>query len=62
MPKNIQKQINFITRLILKGKLDGAFRFWPMTISKTLFDYTDGAVNLDITKYCEKGWNKPQKE
>lgn len=55
MPKNIQKQINFITRLILKGKLDGAFRFWPMTISKTLFDYTDGAVNLDITKYCEKG-------
>ena len=55
MPKNIQKQINFITRLILNGKLDGSFRFWPMTIAKTLFDYTDGAIDLDITKYCEKG-------
>lgn len=55
MPKNIQKQVNFITRLILNGKLDGSFRFWPMTIAKTLFDYTDGAIDLDITKYCEKG-------
>lgn len=55
MPKNIQKQINFITRLILNGKLNGGFRFWPMTIANTLSEYTDGAISLDITKYCERG-------
>lgn len=55
MPKNIQKQVNYIARRILEGKLIGAFRFWPMTIAKTLYQYTNGAINLDLTRHCEKG-------
>lgn len=55
MPKNILKQVNFIAKKILKGELGEEFRFYPTKISKTLFRYTNGIVNINLTKYCEKG-------
>lgn len=54
MPYNTQKQIDTIVNLILTSKLQGPFRFWPIRVAKTLYDYSEGLINPDITKYCKK--------
>ncbi|MCM1002985.1 MAG: hypothetical protein NC408_01440 [Candidatus Gastranaerophilales bacterium] len=61
MPRNIQKQINFIARQIINGTLSGRFRFWPMSIAKTLFFHTHGAIDLDLTKHCKQGLEDTEK-
>ena len=58
MPFNTNKQINFVADMILKEKLGGPFRYWPVQVSETLNEYTDGKIKPDVTKYCQKEYKK----
>lgn len=60
MPYNTQKQIDFVSQLILKGKIDGPLRFWPIKVAQTLTEYTGGAIAPDVTEYALKELHKSQ--
>lgn len=54
MPYNTQKQIQTIADYILKGRMDSMYRFWPIKVAQTLNDYTNGAINPDVSEYAKK--------
>lgn len=54
MPYNTQKQILQITEYILDGKLGTTYDFWPIEVAKTLEEYSQGAIKLDISEYCKR--------
>lgn len=54
MPYNTQKQILQIGDLILQGRIAGDCKDWPIRIATTLYKYSEGKINPDITSYCRK--------
>ena len=61
MPYNTQKQIKFLSDLILQGDLPDIYKEWPIKIARSLYDYTDGKINVDVSSYCKKMANKANK-
>lgn len=58
MRYNIQKQILTIGNYILQDRLDSMYRFWPIKVAQTINDYSNGAINPDISKYVKKALEK----
>ena len=54
MPYNTQKQIQTIANYILEGRMDCMYRFWPIKVAQTLNEYTNGAINPDVSEYAKK--------
>lgn len=54
MKENTIKQINYISDKLLKGKAHDYLRYWPLKVSKTLNEYTQGELAPDVTEYCKK--------
>lgn len=54
LPYNIQKQLDFLANLILKGELEGDIEMFPIKVSKTLACYTGRAITPDYEEYCQK--------
>ena len=54
MKENTIKQINYISDKLLKGKAHDYLRYWPLKVSKTLEEYTQGELAPDVTEYCKK--------
>lgn len=52
--ENTKKQIDFISDKLLKRKIDDYLRYWPLKVSKTLNEYTEGKISPDVTEYCQK--------
>ncbi len=62
MPYNTQKQIDYISRLILEDRIDGDdMRLWPIRVAKTLREYTGGLIDIDLRQYSKKALKKSQK-
>ena len=51
---NTQRQMDMISKYILSGKLPEVFNFYPIKTAKTLYDYTNGLMNIDVSSYCKK--------
>ena len=49
-----QKQMDLISQYILNGNLPAEYNFYPIKTSRLLYQYSDGAINLDIKNYCKK--------
>lgn len=54
MIKNEQRQINQISRFILNNDVSEEAFYYPIDVAKTLSESTDGKINPDVSKYCEK--------
>jgi len=54
MIKNEQRQINQIAKYILKNDVTEEALYYPIDVAKTLSESTDGKINPDVSKYCEK--------
>lgn len=61
MPYNTQKQVNFLADLILTGEIPEMYKEWPIKIARSLYDYTDGKINVDVSSYCKKVADKAGK-
>lgn len=61
MRPNLQKQVNMITPMLLKGDYSQGFELWPIKIAEKLYRYTNGFINLDIDKYCKDEIKKHSK-
>lgn len=54
MPKNIQKQLDVVAKNILKGNLSDKFIPYPINVAENIVRESEGAINPDVTDYCEK--------
>lgn len=54
MVYNTQKQMDLISHYILSGNLPEEFNFYPIKTAKTLYDYTNGLIDIDVSSYCKK--------
>ena len=62
MPYNTQKQIDYISKLILEDRIEGEdLRLWPIRVAKTLKEYTDNRIDLNLKSYCQRAQAKSQK-
>lgn len=57
MTKNIQKQFDVVTKLILEGKVEDNFRLWPLNMTELLDKISLGKLKIDISKYIENQKN-----
>ena len=60
MSYNLQKQIDYISKFILNGKLDDEYKYWPIKISRLLYNYSEGKLNPNASDYCKKLAKKSQ--
>ena len=54
MIKNEPRQINQIARFILNNEVSEEASYYPMDVARTLAKITDGKINPDVSKYCDK--------
>ena len=54
MIENMQKQMDIITNEILKKNLIGNFRFYPLLIAHKFKEFSQGKINLNLTRYAEE--------
>ena len=54
MIRNEKRQINQIASYILRNDVTEEALYYPMDVAKTLSESTDGKINPDVSKYCEK--------
>lgn len=59
---NTQKQIDYISKLILSGKLESDLMDWPIKVAKTLTYYTHGLIKIDTSAYAIKALRKAKKQ
>lgn len=59
---NTQKQIDYISKLILSGKLESDLMDWPIKVAKTLTYYTHGLIKIDTSAYEQKAMRKAEKQ
>ena len=53
MIKNTEKQLQFIGNKILDGTLPSELFDYPIAFSKTLYNYSGGLINPDLSNYIE---------
>lgn len=54
MTKNAKKQVSYISRFILNGTLATSCKHWPIETSKTMYDLSEGKININTKPYCKK--------
>jgi hypothetical protein len=62
MPYNAQKQLLQISDLILHGRISSEYKDYPIKIASTLYEYSDGKIDVDITSYAQKASKKYSKD
>lgn len=55
MPEYTQAQIDLVTQHILDGKTIDALRTYPLYVAENLYKQSEGKIDINIDKYCEKG-------
>lgn len=54
MITNMQKQMDIITNEIIKKRLVGNFRFYPLIIARKFKEISNNTINLDIVAYVKE--------
>ena len=62
LKRNTEKQVKMVANKIVKDQMAPEYRFYPMEVSRTLKQYTDGKINPNISEYCEKMIEKSDKQ
>ena len=62
MPYNAKKQLLQISDLILHGRISSEYKDYPIKIASTLYELSDGKIDVDITSYAQKASKKYTKE
>lgn len=60
MKINTQRQMDMISQYILNGSLPAEFGFYPVKTSRTLYNYSDGKINVNVENYCKKALAKSE--
>ena len=62
MPYSTQKQILQISDLILQNRIESRHKDYPIKIASTLYENSDGKINIDLTSYAKKASKKYSKD
>ena len=54
MKRNTEKQVKIVANRVAKGQMTPEFNFYPLEVSQTLREYTQGKINPDVSEYCAK--------
>ena len=62
MPRNIQKQVKFLSEAIFNDKLHLSYKYWPLNIVQTFRKNKDFAVKIDNKAYYDKMLKKSEQK
>ena len=54
MLNNAKKQASYISKFIINGMLDQSFKYWPIERAKSMYELSDGKININLKPYCKK--------